>query len=659
MRITARLLAVSLVCVAAACGGGPAAAPGKLVVLGFDGMDPALVSRWMDEGKLPHLRALAERGAFRRLETTVSADTPTAWASFATGVNPGKHNVFDTFVRDPHTYRLALGLIRRVTPRVIFHYIPIRRASVRSTRAGTSFWVTAGRAGIRSSVITVPVTYPPENVPNGELLAGLPLPDLRGTMGTYSYFGTDVAHGEEGQTESGGVATRLVFDSDVARTSLLGPTDPTSPASAPAPLRLPLVIHWNREGRSATLEIGDAVVHLQEGEWSKWIDVTFSANFLIQYHGMTQFFLVGAGDDLRLYVSPVNWKPDQAPAQMSAPASLAGDLYERLGHYRTLGWAATSWPLNEGRIDERAFMEDLNRAFDDRTEVLLQRLDTGRWDLLVGVIESTDRVQHMMWRLTDPTHPMYDATLAAAFGDAIERVYKRCDDFVGDVVSRLDPSTPILIVSTHGFHSFRQAVNLNTWLVEQGYMTLRDAQAPVPALNDVFDTQATFWNNVDWSATRAYAFGFGQIFLNRADREGEGIVRPEEADGLETEIADRLRQLRDPDTGGPVVASVERSADVYHGPFVANAPDLQVGFADGYRVSWETALGAAPPGVIVPNLQKWSGDHASFDAAATPGTLISSRPIETEHPRVIDIAATVLQYFGVPLPDDLDGRPLF
>ena len=124
---------------------------------------------------------------------------------------------------------------------------------------------------------------------------------------------------------------------------------------------------------------------------------------------------------------------------MSSPASFAGDLYERLGPYRTLGWAEATWPLNEDRIDEKTFMDDLYRAFDDRAQVILQRLDAKHWDLLVGVIESTDRVQHMMWRLIDPQHPMYDTALAAKFGDSIERVYRKCDEFVGEVLARVEP----------------------------------------------------------------------------------------------------------------------------------------------------------------------------------------------------------------------------
>ena len=75
-------------------------------------------------------------------------------------------------------------------------------------------------------MLTVPVTFPPEDVPNGEMLAGLPLPDIRGTMGTFYYFGTDLSRYEEGNTEFGGILKRLVFDGDVAQTELVGPPNP-------------------------------------------------------------------------------------------------------------------------------------------------------------------------------------------------------------------------------------------------------------------------------------------------------------------------------------------------------------------------------------------------------------------------------------------------
>ncbi len=206
--------------------------------------------------------------------------------------------------------------------------------------------------------------------------------------------------------------------------------------------RVPLSVLWNRADKTATIDIGDSSVHLPEDEWSKWIHVDFGVNLFVRTHGMAQLYLIRAGSSLQLYISPVNWSPDNPPAPMSSPASLSADLYERLGPYRTLGWAEATWPLNANLVDEKAFMDDLYRAFDDRAQVILQRIDTHQWDLLVGVIESTDRVQHMMWRLIDPAHPMYDKALAAKFGDAIERVYRRCDDFVGEVVDRVEPTTP-------------------------------------------------------------------------------------------------------------------------------------------------------------------------------------------------------------------------
>jgi predicted AlkP superfamily phosphohydrolase/phosphomutase len=679
-------LVLLVVCLGAAVACGTRRPPEKfrqkLVILGFDGLDPRLVQKWMDDGKLPHLKKLASSGGgVRRLETTHSPESPTAWASFATGVNAGKHNIYDFLIRDTTTYLPDLGMVHREPPRFLFNYIPIAKPQLTSIRGGTSFWVTAGRAGVRSSVLTVPVTFPPEDVPNGEMLAGLPLPDIRGTMGTFNYFGTDLSRYEEGSTEMGGILKRLVFEGDSARTELVGPPNPIvrqqlRAARAKTPLgeldkmkiaelearediRLPMAIHWNRAGKSATIELGDSSIRLAEHEWSKWINLDFSINMLVRVHGMAQLYLVGAGPELQLYISPVNWKPDNPPAPMSSPASFSADLYERLGPYRTLGWAEATWPLNEDRIDEKTFMDDLYRAFDDRAQVILQRLETKQWDLLVGVIESTDRVQHMMWRLIDPTHPMYDKALAAKFGDAIERVYRRCDDFVGEVVSRLEPGTPVLVVSDHGFHSFRQSVNLNTWLVQQGFMTLQGQAPGEKKLQDLF-SGGTFWENVDWSRTRAYAMGLGQIYINLKGREGHGTVAPgADSRAVQDDLASRLLTMTDPATGTRMVDAVYKRDEIYTGAFLDNAADLQVGLADGYRVSWQSTLGGSPPGIVYPNMKKWSGDHGSFDYKTTPGTLISSRALAAGVTSIMDLAPTVLKYFGLPIPQEIDGKPLF
>lgn len=669
-----------------ACGGGSRSEQfqQKLVVLGFDGMDPELVRKWVAAGKLPNIGKLIREGGLYPLDTTVSPESPTAWASFATGVNPGKHNIYDFLVRDTANYMPDLGMVRREPPKFLFSYLPIRAPKVLSIRGSTSFWVTAGRGGVRSSVLTVPVTFPPEDVPNGELLAGLPLPDIRGTMGTFYYFASDLSRYEEGNTEMGGILRRLVFDGNVSHTELVGPPNPIIRQQLQAirargramtdedrariaeletkeDVGLPMTVRWNRDGaeRSATIELAGESINLRPGEWSRWIDLDFRINFFVRVHGMAQLYLVNANDELQLYVSPVNWKPDNPPLPMSYPESFSADLFERLGPYRTLGWAEATWPLNDGRMNEQTFIDDLYRAFDDRAQVILSRIDAKNWDLLVGVIESTDRVQHMFWRLMDPKHPMYDASLAARFGDAIERVYRRSDQFVGEVLEHLEPGTPVLIVSDHGFHSWRKAVNLNTWLVQQGYMALQGQQPDEKNLDDLFGG-GEFWENVDWSRTRAYAMGLGQIYFNLKGREARGIVSTgAEYKQLADELSAKLLTMTDPDDGTPIITAVYKRDDVYTGAYLSNASDLQVGMADGYRVSWQTTLGGSPPGIVYPNERKWSGDHGGYDYASTAGVLISSRRIEGPRASIMDIAPTVLKYFGLAVPSDLDGKSLF
>jgi predicted AlkP superfamily phosphohydrolase/phosphomutase len=684
LRVTVALacgLAVSLV----SCGRTPVPQKftQKVVILGFDGMDPRLTERWMAEGKLPNMARLAAEGGEYRLTTSHSPESPASWASFATGVQAGKHNIFDFLVRDPKTYMPDLGLVKKVPPEFLFNYIPIKRPQITSIRGGTSFWVTAGKAGVRSSVLTVPDTFPPETTENGEMLSGLPLPDIRGTIGTFYYFATDLSRYEEGNTEMGGILKRIVFDGDSAKTELVGPPNPIVKAqqrailakgSTPsagdkatlarlatdADIRVPIDIRWSRGSSQATITIQDTTVQIGRGEWSRWIPLEFRVNLLVRIRGMAQLYLVKADQDLQLYVSPVNWRPDSPAVPISSPPGFSKDLYDRLGVYRTLGWAEATWPLNEDRIDEQTFMDDLFRAFDDRAKIILDRLAARQWDLLIGVTESTDRVQHMMWRFLDTSHPMYDPALAARYGDAIERVYRRADSLVGEVLNRVEPGTLVIVMSDHGFHSFRTAVNLNTWLVQEGYLALTGARTDEKTLDNLFLGSGQFWENVDWSRSRAYAMGLGQIFFNVRGREGQGIVDPgAEYKKLADELSSRLMTLTDPDTGTRIVSNVYERDDIYTGEFVKDAPDLQVGMVDGYRVSWQTTLGGSPAGILYANKKKWSGDHCGFDYQSIPGVIIANRKLTAQGAGVIDLAPTILKYFHVAIPAAIDGKPLF
>jgi predicted AlkP superfamily phosphohydrolase/phosphomutase len=267
----------------------------------------------------------------------------------------------------------------------------------------------------------------------------------------------------------------------------------------------------------------------------------------------------------------------------------------------------------------------------------------------------------MMWRLIDPEHPMYNRRLAALYGGSIERTYMRCDSLVGEVLKRTrkDPRITLLVVSDHGFSPFRKAVNINTWLVRNGYMTLSRVD-PVRDRNleDLFG-RGTFWPNVDWSKTRAYALALGQIYVNVKGRESKGIVAPgAEYAALKRELVQRFGALEDPATGKRIVRRVYTREELYKGPYFEEAPDLLVGFEKGYRVSWQTSLGGIPREVIETNERRWSADHCSVDPEQVPGVIFSSRAMDAATPRIQDVAPSVLRRLGVATPPDMDGKDL-
>ncbi len=659
----------------------------RVFVMGFDGMDPTLAQRLMDEGKLPNLKALAEEGTFARLKSTQPSESPTAWSSFATGVNPGKHSIYDFLIRhldEARAYMPDLNMVRREPPKFLWGLFLTRKPKIESTRGGTSFWKTASSDGINSIVLTVPVTWPPEELQHGDLLGGLPLPDLRANMGTFYYWATDLSSYEEGNPEFGGVLKRLLLDSGVAETLLKGPENPVlkqeedelkekrkaGPLSEKEQARLdelatgkdidlPMTVRWSEGAGRAEIEIQGHRLDLKTGAWSDWVPLTFRVNALVRVHGMTQFHVSQAERELRIYASPLNMDPRDPPTPISKPESFSAELAEKIGVYRTLGWAESAdKPLNEGRLDEAEFLYDSNRAMDDREKLILENLKRDDWDLFVAAIETTDRISHMMWRLVDPKHPMYDAALAQKYGDSIEQVYRRADDFVGQLRGRVPKEALFLVMSDHGFHSFRREVNLNTWLVQNGYMVVH-GQGEQRTLGDLFG-RGKFFEGVDWSQTKAYAVGLGQIYFNLKGREPKGIVSAgEEYRALQEEMRAKLLRVADPETNQRVFSDVYRRDDIYKGDYILMAPDLQVGFVDGYRVGWQDTLGGIRRAVVENNNKKWSGDHCATATEISHGVFFSNRKIDVAEPSIMDLAPSVLKTLGAPIPSDYDGKPLW
>jgi predicted AlkP superfamily phosphohydrolase/phosphomutase len=207
-----------------------------------------------------------------------------------------------------------------------------------------------------------------------------------------------------------------------------------------------------------------------------------------------------------------------------------------------------------------------------------------------------------------------------------------------------------MVISDHGYTNFRRGVNLNAWLRDHGYLALKDGKT----------TSGDWFQDVDWTKTRAFSLGLTGLFINRKGRESSGIVAEgAEYDALVDEIARKLERLVDPATKTPAIRKVEIAARLFaDGPQKLDAPDLLVGYEGGFRNSWECATGAVTPDVFTDNTKSWSGDHC-VDPAIVPGVLFCNRPLAIAEPHLMDVPASVMRLFGHEPPAEMKGRFLF
>jgi predicted AlkP superfamily phosphohydrolase/phosphomutase len=630
-----------------------------VVVLGFDGVDPKLVAKWSGEGHLPNVQRLMRTGTVQSLGTTDPPESPVAWATFATGTNPGKHGIFDFLRVDRQKYVPDIGLVDVEKPKFLFHTLPIKGPKIINNRKGTPFYKYVADRGITTSILRMPLALPPEDLPNGHLLAGLGVPDIRKTWGTFFYFATDLTQWDVGNTEFGGVLVRLERGQGAQiGTSIEGPYDPRYDDYRR--ISIPLDLEVTPDDRALTIKVQGRAQTVPEGAWSDWFDLKFQAGMFVNLRGVSRFYVLETYPEVRLYLEPISMDPRSPATPISNPPEFSADLVKRIGLFKTLGWYSETWGLNEEKIDEKVFLEDLFRNMDAVEAALMDQLTRQKASLTVAVFLSTDHASHTFFRFLDPEHPRYDAALAPQFGDAILRTYKRMDSVVGKVLDFLGDRGTLIVVSDHGFHTWRREFNTNTWLARNGYLVMKttDADGALKKLDDMF-SGGSFFPNVDWSRSKAYSLGLGGIFINVKGREGHGAVEPgKEYEAVRKEIMAKIREFRDPDTGAPVIQGAYRREDIFKGPELEEAPDVQLSFYDGYRTSWQTALGAVPESIVVANLKKWSGDHCASDKSDTQGILLSNRRVDGSNHSLVDIAPTVIRLLGLPVPPEMDGKPI-
>jgi predicted AlkP superfamily phosphohydrolase/phosphomutase len=617
----------------------------RVVILGLDGLDYKLTSKMLEEGKLPHLAGLRDRGCFRPLGSTLPPISPVAWSSFQTGTNPGKHNIFDFLVPDRETYEAKLSSVEIRPPRRMLRLgkwrLPLGKADVRLLRKSRPFWSVLSDHGVYNCILRVPISFPPEKV-HGVQLSAMCVPDLRGTQGMFSHYTTRQAAATE---KTGGEVHVVVRDGKTIRADLIGPPDPLRPDRGS--LKLPFTVTVKATDE-ADVRVGGARHELRKGQYTDWLQVTFRAAPGVTVSGVCKFLLLKTEPDFELYVTPINIDPEKPAMPIGYPAVYPIYLAKKQGPYATLGLAEDTWGLSEHVLEDEHFLQQCLDFDREREEMFFDCLDKVKSGVCVCVFDGTDRMQHMFWRYHDTEHPARPKEIPAQYQNAIEDLYRRMDDLVGRTIQKCnDAGTLLLVISDHGFNTFRRGIDLNRWLEENGYLKVDDATR-----------QKEHLAGVDWSQTRAFAIGLTGIFLNIKDKYSRGIVEAgEEADRVRAEIAEKLGAALDPATGKKAIRRVYQAPKVYRGPYKDQAPDLIVGYEEGYRVSWEAAIGKTTREVFHDNVKAWSGDHC-VDPTVVPGVLFANRPIEAEHPRLLDLAPTVLDLFGVQVPDYMDGKPL-
>ena len=595
----------------------------QVIVLGVDGMDPGFLERhWSD---LPNVARLREQGGFRRLGTTMPPQSPVAWSTFITGLEPEEHGIFDFVHRDPRTMLPFSSMGRTVEARFKIplgpYVLPLSAARVETLRRGEPFWRMLWDRHIPVTIMHMPTNFPPEAA--GEAIAGMGVPDLRGTEGTFTFYTDDPE--EAAREVPGGRIVKVQATNGRYVLPVEGP---------PNPLRKDrrfstedLIVEADAERDVARLTIGGAAAIVQRGEWSEWLRADFPLlGWLAGARGMVRVYAKEFHPRLALYVTPVQIDPRAPELPISAPAHYSRTVAGAIGPFYTQGISEDTSAYRAGVLTLDEFLRQSRMVRDDEMKLLSYSLDHFREGLLFFYFSSIDQGSHMLWG-------KHEAELV--------EIYRAVDAAIGEAARRF-PGADIMVMSDHGFNSFDRSVNLNTWLWEKGFLALK---GPPRGGDEGFA-------DVDWSKTQAYALGLNGLYLNIAGREKNGILRRgAEAEAALRRLARELTEYRDPVNGRQVVETAPATG-------AAMGPDMIVGYGRGYRGSWETALGAAPRAILEDNTDVWIGDHC-INAEDVPGVLLSNRALRAERPSLRDLPVTILGMFGVGVGEGRRGTSVF
>jgi predicted AlkP superfamily phosphohydrolase/phosphomutase len=399
-----------------------------------------------------------------------------------------------------------------------------------------------------------------------------------------------------------------------------------------------MTLRVNSEQNQLRIEVSDKRLTLKPGQWSDWLKVSFRVTPVDKVKGVCRFYLKSL-TPLQLYCSPLNFDPRSPLAAISYPQDLTAQLAKRIGLFYTQGMPYETSALNQGFINKDAFLTQARSILGKRQQILKLKLAEFNHGLFFFYFEYPDTIQHFFWQDKDNPDSNYQ--------EIVTDCYQKMDKIIGWVMDNIDKNTTLLVLSDHGFSSFKYSAHLNTWLKNKGWLKLKQNQ----------DTGN--FSDIDWTKTKAYALGFGGIYLNIKGIRKQGAVNPgAEAKKLRQKIKQALVNWQNPQTKGTVISQVYNKEEVFKGKYSEQAPDLFIGFNHGYRASWQTALGKVTPQQLTANTRPWNGSHI-IDPKLVPGVLFSNQKLSNEKKaKITDLAPTILDILKVEINQDFDGESL-
>jgi len=600
----------------------------KILVIGIDGLDPDICRELIKSGKMPNLKKLISNGSFKDLEIINPAESPVSWSCLACGVNPGKHGIFDFIHRDPKTYLPRLSIC---TPE------SRGSSSMKNDLMAEPFWNYTSKAGIPTTVIRWPVTFPPARI-KGNMLSGLGVPDICGMLNSYRFFTTHPAAWKESKN-----LKKIVLKNNTFTGKIPGPKKSIGKS---VDIKFTGEILPDKSAISFQIQNTNFVV--KQGTFSSFINLSYKVGLLKKVKAICTVYVnkipKNPNEPLELYFSSPEIDPKNPALQITEPENFSKILAKEIGTYHTLGIAEDINAAKVKHLPLNAFFEQCKTVEAERMGMLEYELKRFSKGVLAVVFDTSDRWQHIGWR---GSNLVPGKESQGAIVDEYYELY--ADKIFGKINEALDKDTALIVFSDHGFTSFERAFNMNNWLVENGYMTIK---------GDLSEEDSALFKKVDWNRTKAYSLGFCNIYLNLKGREENGIVNEKDAINLKSEIASRLKKFIDSETKKKIIHEVYDAAQIYFGKYQKDGPDLVIGFKPGYRMGWQTAIGGLADSICETEDSEWKGDHL-VDASFVDGALLVNFPIISKIPKTIDIAPTILDLSGLSIPADMDGVSLW